>query len=236
MAGSTLLSANGRPGGIAIFDAKQRIADLPWAGVRLARPYGSQKPNQQISPNHDQKFSPILLSSGCGVRPGHRRCPAASPAILRAAEAQPKAKPKARPKVQPHSVGFGLRAPGVGRRPSARRPGGSKNRKGTTNSSAQRGAKTDYGFRAQRTSTPQNSPQFSAPCPPRCGSAFAPPVPLGTRKMGVSTAKRRPRQFCLNWLTANRQNMPFKRAGDGVLRPVLCPRAREILSKRASAF
>ncbi|WP_300853332.1 hypothetical protein, partial [uncultured Rikenella sp.] len=28
-----------------------------------------------------------------------------------------------------------------------------------------------------------------------------------------------------NWLNANRQNMPFKRAGDGVLRAVLCPRA-----------
>ena len=91
-------------------------------------------------------------------------------------------------------------------------------------------------FSRPKNSTVQSSLQFSAPCPPHCGSAFAPPVPLGTRKMGVSTAKRRPRQFCLNWLTANRQNMPFKRAGDGVLRPVLCPRAREILSKRASAF
>ena len=33
--------------------------------------------------------APILWGSGCGVRPGHRRCPAASPAALRAAEAQP---------------------------------------------------------------------------------------------------------------------------------------------------
>ena len=31
----------------------------------------------------------------------------------------------------------------------------------------------------------RSSPQFSAPCPPHCGSAAAPPVPLGTRKMGV---------------------------------------------------
>ncbi len=69
--------------------------------------------------------------------------------------------------------------------------------------------------KAQPTSSAQSSPQFSAPCPPHCGSAIAPPVPLGTRKLGVSTPNRRPRQFCLSWPSANRQNMPFKRAGDG---------------------
>ncbi|WP_294594784.1 hypothetical protein, partial [uncultured Rikenella sp.] len=65
-----------------------------------------------------------------------------------------------------------------------------------------------------------------------CGSAAAPPVPLGTRKMGVSTPKRRPRQFLPDWPSANRQNMPFKRAGDGFFaqervcsRAILCPRA-----------
>ena len=60
-----------------------------------------------------------------------------------------------------------------------------------------------------KNSTTQSSPQFSAPCPPHCGSAFAPPVPLGTRKLGVSAPKRRPRQFLPDWPSANRQNMPF---------------------------
>ncbi len=54
----------------------------------------------------------------------------------------------------------------------------------------------------------QSSPQFSVPYPPHCGSAIAPPVPLGTRKLGVSTPKRRPRQFLPDWPSANRQNMP----------------------------
>ncbi len=46
--------------------------------------------------------------------------------------------------------------------------------------SAQRGAKTVFGFRARRTSKAQSRTQFSAPCPPHCGSAIAPPLPLGT--------------------------------------------------------
>ncbi len=54
-----------------------------------------------------------------------------------------------------------------------------KGRKSTAPCSAQRGAKTCYGFRARRTSTAQSATQsalqFSAPCPPHCGSAFAPP-------------------------------------------------------------
>ena len=57
----------------------------------------------------------------------------------------------------------------------ARKPGGSKNRKSTTNSSAQCGAKTGYGFRARRTVAAQSTAQFSAPCSPHCGSACAPP-------------------------------------------------------------
>ena len=58
---------------------------------------------------------------------------------------------------------FGIRAARSGGGPNgpARRPGGSTNRKSTDNSSAQptapcsaqRGAKTDYGFRARRTNT-----------------------------------------------------------------------------------
>ncbi len=40
---------------------------------------------------------------------------------------------------------------------------------------ARSGAKTGYGFRAGRTSTAQSTAQFSDPCTPHCGSAFAPP-------------------------------------------------------------
>ena len=73
--------------------------------------------------------------------------------------------------------------------------------------------KTAIGFPARRTIAAQSSPQFSAPCPPHCGSATAPPVPLGTRKMGVSTLKCRPRQFLPDWPSTNRQNMPFQTGG-----------------------
>ncbi len=52
---------------------------------------------------------------------------------------------------------------------------GSTSRKSTANSSAQRDTKTVTGFRARRTATAPSSPQFSAPWPPHCGSAFAPP-------------------------------------------------------------
>ncbi len=64
---------------------------------------------------------------------------------------------------------------------------GSKSRRSSANSSAQptapvqapclaqHGAKTVVGFRARRTSTTQSSSQFSAPFPPHCGSACAPP-------------------------------------------------------------
>ena len=90
----------------------------------------------------------------------------------------------------------------------ARKPGGSTNRKGTTNSSAQRGAKTATGFRTRRTVAAQSTAQFFAPCPPHCGSAVAPPVPLGTRKMGGSAPKRRPRQFYRIGRVPIRQNMP----------------------------
>ncbi len=61
---------------------------------------------------------------------------------------------------------------------------GSVNRKSPANSSAQstaqisaqRGGKTVFGFPAQRTVTAQSTAQFSAPCPPHCGSACAPPL------------------------------------------------------------
>ena len=55
---------------------------------------------------------------------------------------------------------------------------------------------------ASRKSTVQPTAQNTAPCPPHCGSAGAPPVPLGTRKMGGSTPKRRPLGFHLDFAIA----------------------------------
>ena len=69
--------------------------------------------------------------------------------------------------------------------------------------------------------SPKLAPILRSVSPPHCGYATAPPVPLGTRKMGVSTPKRRRRQFLPDWLSANRQNMPITRAGDGVLRGIV---------------
>ena len=63
---------------------------------------------------------PCLSVSGCGVRPGHRRCPAAGPAVLRTAKARPHTPP-------------------------------------------------------EEQAQPKARPQFSAPGPPHCGSAVAPP-------------------------------------------------------------
>ncbi len=89
-------------------------------------------------------------------------------------------------KLAPNLSGSGCALPGWAEGP-ARKPGGSTNRKSTSNSSAQiqapcsarRGSKTVAGFRARRTSTAQptaqSKAQFSVPCPPHCGSAFAPP-------------------------------------------------------------
>ena len=68
---------------------------------RTARPKGSQKPNQQISTKHEQRFSLILSGSGCGVRPGHQRCPAAGPAVRRTAKARSTARPKSKPRARP---------------------------------------------------------------------------------------------------------------------------------------
>ncbi|WP_304471408.1 hypothetical protein, partial [uncultured Rikenella sp.] len=55
---------------------------------------------------------------------------------------------------------------------------------------------------------------------PHCGSAVAPPVPLGTRKLDVSTSKRRPLGFHLDFAPAKRVKSLFRRAGDEFLREV----------------
>ena len=79
----------------------------------------------------------------------------------------------------------------------ARKPGGSKNRKSTTNSSAQRGAKTDYGFRARRTVAAQSTAQFSAPCQPHCGSAVAPPRLPSPAAILAGLAECQPAEYTL---------------------------------------
>ena len=55
---------------------------------------GSKEPRYSLS-SESKALSPatnlalILSGSGCGVRPGHQRCPAASPATLRVAKTRP---------------------------------------------------------------------------------------------------------------------------------------------------
>ncbi len=129
------------------------------------------------------------------------------------------------------SVGFGLSpipprrsAPGrTGRR--FEEPRYSLSAQIPAQSLAQRGAKTVAGFRARRTVAAQSTAQFSAPCPPHCGSAVAPPH------------SRRPRQFLPDWLSANRQNMPFLRGlATEFCTPFFVRAPWEILSKHASEF
>ncbi len=101
-----------------------------------------------------------------------------------------------------------MRRPRRGRRPKGR----TSTAQGSTTStapiqaprSAQRGSKTV-------------AASSITPCPPHCGSACAPPVPLGTQKMGLSTPKRRPRQFCRIGRVPTGRICPLKRAGDGFL-------------------
>ena len=114
------------------------------------------------------------------------------------------------PKHHPILLGSGRALRGWAKGP-ARRPGGSTNRKGTTNSSAQHGA-------AQRTA------QFSAPCPPHCGSAFAPPRAVARW------------DFISILLTAKRVKFLFKRAGDGFFVQGQVFFARRSLSARLARF
>ncbi len=48
----------------------------------------------------------------------------------------------------------------------------------------------------------------------------SPRVYLTAAPLSLRRVYRRPRQFLLDWPSANQQNMPFKRAGDGVLRGI----------------
>ena len=135
---------------------------------------------------------PNLSGSGCGVRPGHQRCPAAGPATLRVAEAphpftapfcsiRPRRAPKGSQKPnqqistkheQRFSLilsGSGCALPGWAEGP-ARRPGGSTNRKSTSYSSAQYSVKTYSGFHARKTNTAQLTAPIQALCSVRHGS------------------------------------------------------------------
>ena len=102
---------------------------------------------------------------------------------------------------------------------------------------AQRGAKTVTGFRARRTVAAQSSPQFSASCPPHCGSVSLRRVRALTeilskrvdarlddfllqQSRAVSVARW---DFISILLTAKRVKSLSTRAGDGIK---FCPRAR----------
>ena len=115
----------------------------------------------------------------------------------------------------------------------ARRPGGSTNRKNTASihhptfcevrprraSPAPLWRRCARG-RRPKDRTAQSTAQFFAPCQPHCGSAVAPPVPLGTRKLDVSTPKLARGNSCRIGQVPTGRICPFKRAGDEFLREV----------------
>ena len=163
------LSFNCSPPAVSATSSDE-LQPAAWGGGEL---HGSKSRNCTTS-----FVAPILSGSSCGVRPGHRRCPAASPAARRTAKATP------------FSDGFGLsptppsgKAAGrTGRRFCESRYSLSYQIPAQSSSpcSAQRSTKTVSGFRARRTIAAQSPAQFSVPCPPHCGSACAPPLPLST--------------------------------------------------------
>ncbi len=61
--------------------SSDELQSAAWGGGEL---HGSKSRNCTTS-----FVAPILSGSSCGVRPGHRRCPAASPAARRTAKATP---------------------------------------------------------------------------------------------------------------------------------------------------
>ncbi len=192
--------------------SKRRCASRPWAGVRPARLCEPQEHGQQFSPNHDQRFSPILSGSGCAL-PGWAEGPARRPGDpkgsqqfhpphrpfittfchVRLVAHSPEAQPTDQPNARSHFIAIFCQV-----RP--RRGRGRHQRRAATSSDELQpspcrggGLRDPKGRKSMDNSSVQPTAQFSAPCPPHCGSAFAPPVPLGTRQMGVSTPKRRPR-------------------------------------------
>ena len=120
-----------------------------------------------------------------------------------------KAMPKARPKVQSNSVGFGLRAPGVGRRPSAQARRFYEPQK----HSQQLGlARRENRFRFSR---PKNSrsPKHSPVLRPVSAS-----LRLRCRSAAFAVARW---DFISILLTAKRVKSPFRRAGDGFLHEIV---------------
>ena len=138
--------------------------------------------------------------------------------------------------VRPHSpsmtVRFGLRAPRVGRRPSAQarrfyepqkqRPfvlGRSQRR---TNNKAEAASKRRCaspphpgaaGRPLTREPSYSLSPQIPARAQPKACPSSPPRVRLTAAPLSLRHVCRRPRQFLPDWPSANRQNMSFKRAG-----------------------
>ncbi len=133
---------------------KRRVAGRPWAGVRPARPKGSHKHYPFLS-NSSSAYSssPPAESSNERRRVAVRHLPGRRTARL----CEPQ-------KQNTHSLlqFCWVRACALPERPHAplmRR--------------CARGRR--FPSESRYSLSTQSSPQFSAPCPPHCGSAFAPP-------------------------------------------------------------
>ena len=161
------LTAGRTPGVTAIFDAKRRIAGLPMGGFGPRDPLGSQKQCLVRRP---------ILRGSSSARP-----PRAANASLSPRTAIPHG-------IALFALGLsGSKPAGLKATPVAglrcgrlryERPYGSQKLGPNSGNSTQSIAQSSPHVQpnaARKTDTGQSTAQFSAPYPPHCGSAFAPP-------------------------------------------------------------
>ncbi len=169
------LPSGPKPAGFGVeAGSKRRCASLRGGRLRPARLYEPQ----------EQCFG--LWVSGCAL-PGWAEGPARKPGDSsrnRAIRTRPKARQKALPPFTAQFCRVRAAASGPGIEdapPHARRPFGSQKHDqqfGPTHSPKLGPARRENRSRFSRpkNSTAQSTTQFSAPCPPHCGSAIAPPL------------------------------------------------------------
>ena len=115
-------------------------------------------------------------------------------------------RPKAQPILCSNSVGFGLRAPGVGRTAQRASPAVLRTAKARPTARPSAARKPQPVFAPEEQSRPKAQPNS----PPRVRLTAAP--------LSLRHVCRRPRQFLPDWPSANRQNMPSLAGGRRVFR------------------